>query len=99
MDIVTYRVKIIKTRGLLCQLFKVNFGYITKLVYVNSNDELLKCTISSYVRTYATLSHLNDDVLTNRLRIVSFLTVADWSIRHHLKVKVSRGLLHLVHLT
>ena len=51
------------------------------------------------VRIYATLSNLNDDVLTNHgfLMIVLFSTVADWSIRHRLNVKVSHGFLHTVY--
>ena len=38
------------------------------------------------VKTSATLSHLNDDEWTNHadlFMIVSFLSIADWSIRNH----------------
>ena len=54
-----------------------------------------------YVTNYSTFSLLNDDALTTHagsVMIVSFLTVADWSTRHRLKVKVSRDLLCMVGL-
>ena len=52
-----------------------------------------------YVKTYGTLKHLNDDVLTNHvdlLIIVLFSYVGDWSIRHRLNVLVSRRFLNTV---
>jgi len=45
-----------------------------------------------YVKTYTTLSHINDVVLTNHaglLMIVSISIVADWSKRHRINLKVS----------
>ena len=48
-----------------------------------------------YVTT-ATLLDFYDDGHHGFLMIVSFLIVADWSIRHGLKVKVSSNLLRTV---
>ena len=42
-----------------------------------------------YVKTNSTLSLLNDDV------IILFLTLADWSTRNRLKVKVSSKFLRM----
>ena len=52
-----------------------------------------------YVSTYATLSHLKDDLLTNQQQLkLKQLTpyLRDWSIRHRLNVKVLRRFLHTV---
>ena len=54
----------------------------------------ISTSILPYVTIYATLSHLYDD--GHLLMIVSFSTIADWSIRHRINVKVSRWLLRTV---
>ena len=52
-----------------------------------------------YVTTYQSLSNLFDDGHQGLLIIISFLAVADWSIRHCINVKVSRTLLRTVDIS
>ena len=55
--------------------------------------------VSPFVTTYTTLSHFYDVRHQGLMMILAFLTVANWSIRHRINVKVSFRLLRTVDFT